>query len=181
MASIDQTIAKIRSFQSLPKGWYYGDGDAIGYDMREKAILFVRIAEENGVSRADAFPNVDGQVGVSFYIGRKTLAIILELDGTYNVIEDIQNTIVSDLYEISETEAKLRLWEFSQGNRIMSVSSTLNIGSVSAIDSTRLLLSVLQNQRKTPTEEFRSSQQSASEVQINPFASISDTTILQVL
>lgn len=176
MASIQQTIAKIRSFQSLPKGWYYGEGDAIGYDMREKAIDFTCDAEKYGIERADAFPGADGEIALSFYVGEKTLAIRIETDDTFSVIEDFKNKIISDSYEINEGEAKSKLWEFSPAKRITSALSTFGIGNRSATDSHLLRLIALQ-QRMIQKEAFPSSRQSASQIRISLYASISDTTI----
>ena len=176
MASIQQTIEKIRSFQSLPKGWYYGEGDAIGYNMREKAIAFTRVAEKYGIERADAFPGADGEIALSLYVGEKTLAIRLEIDGSFSIIEDFKNKIISDCYEINEGEAKLKLWEFSPASRITSALSTFGIGNQSAGDLHLLRLIALQ-QRMIQTEAFPSSRQNVFRTRISPYASISDTTI----
>ncbi len=174
MASIEQTKSKIRSFQFLPKGWHYGEGDSIGYDMRERAIDFLRLAERYDIKNVDAFPSPDGQIGLSFYISQRTLAITLELDGTYNVIEDIKNKIIFDAYEISETEAKFKLWEFSLTMQILSASSTLDIMNLSAADFIILYSSAVQN-KKTQNKEYPSFPSNVLEIDIDCFANTSST------
>ena len=148
MASIEQAIAKIRSFQTLPTGWYCGDGGPIGFDMRERAFRVVRLATKYGIRRADAFPGADGQISVSFYDGNRTLAIRMEVDETYSSIEDISNKVITDFYELSEAEATQKLWEFSQANRILSALSTSGFGNQSKIDSVMLHLLALQQQKE---------------------------------
>lgn len=176
MASIAETIAKIRSFQTLPVGWHFGDGGPIGYDQRERAIGFVRLATKYGIRRADAFPGVEGEIGVSFYDGVKTLAIRLEINDSYSFIIDESNKILEDDYEVSRSRVEVKLWEFSQTNRIMSELSTLDIGSPSKTDF-RILLSLVHHWKMVAASH--QSLQNALPGQETPFATISDIGIPQ--
>ena len=179
MPSMLDTRAKIDSFQSLTKGWHYGTGKTIGLKLRQIAISFIEFAEQNGISRSDAFPGENGEIGLSFYRGKGTLAITLEPDNTFHVITDINNEIIDEFYEIDEPEAKLKLWEFSHQSRSSSTSSIFPNGRLNDGGLAMLRLSARQRQQ-TPTEEYPQFPQNVLEVRPQPYVATSPYTTIQI-
>lgn len=61
------TIEKINSYRSLPKGWHYGEGQAISNEVIECALSIQKGLKEQGLGFTDAFPGLNGEVRVTAY------------------------------------------------------------------------------------------------------------------
>ena len=96
----------------------------------------------------------------------------------YHAIEDVNNRIVDENYEISAVEARGKLWDFSHAKRIMSALSTLSIGNQNATDFRTMLLTALKHREMAHPAEYPSSQQFAFVNTEESFANIYDNIIL---
>ncbi len=83
--TVPRASAKLNSFRSLPKGWHYGQGDAIANDVLTNAEKVVRYLVMSGFSRTDAFPGVGGEVQVTGYNGGNFLSVDVNTDGSFDV------------------------------------------------------------------------------------------------
>jgi len=134
MPTIEQTIQKVRNFAKLPVGWHYGEGGPINTSFIERMEKFLSIASGWGIEEANAFPGVDGQIELTFYLGNKTFAFMFETDNSVSITEEIKGNIISDVYEQPYGVAEEKLWELSQKTQIIYDSSTLDIGTPERID-----------------------------------------------
>lgn len=174
MPTINQTIQKIRSFAQLSEGWHYGEGVPVNPNSGEKAERFLLTAEAWGIEEANAFPGIDGEVELTFYLGDKTFAFLFELDGTVSITEERGDKIISDVYEQPYQVAEQKLWELSQKMQTIYVSFTLDIGT-RVIKDLGQRLSVAHPKKKIRNAGSRSSQYPVYWRQKEPSASTSDT------
>lgn len=61
------SIDKLMSFASLPRGWYFGRGDAIPAAVVKDASAILRDGHAYGFTASDVFPGAEGEVLVTFY------------------------------------------------------------------------------------------------------------------
>lgn len=124
MPTIAETISKVNSFVELPEGWHYGEGVSPTVEICQNATKLLRVADFLGITRANAFPGVDGQIQVNFYIEKDVLEFTLELDGTITIAEDEGNNQVGFKEGASWNTAFAKLREFSEKIWDSSESST---------------------------------------------------------
>lgn len=124
MPNIIDTIKKIKDFVKLPSGWRFGEGGAISDEKIDFAERLVRYAEENGISRANAFAGADGEVLVSFYIDNYTIDLTLEADGSITFAKDFEDEQITFIPNLRSNDAYEKIWEFSQKIQNTSESFT---------------------------------------------------------
>src|SRR6266542_209927 len=88
MPTIQETIQKIREFADLLNGWHFGEGAPFSQQRVEQAILFVNYGRLLGVTRANAFPGVRGEIEIRFYEDERMLEITIEADNSLTIAED---------------------------------------------------------------------------------------------
>ncbi len=114
MPTIAQTIEKVNDFTELQPGWHFGEGVTPEERIREKAIQFLRYGEYMGITRANAFPGVDGQIQITFYYEDSMLELNIEADGTVTIAEDEGREQIYFKEGASEIDARTKLREFSE-------------------------------------------------------------------
>ena len=178
MPTINQTIRKINSFAGLPIGWHYGDGEPPSTQIIEDAENFVRLANLFGLSEANAFPGVDGQIELTFYVNEYTYAFMFEINGTISIVKEKIGEIIWDEYEQSYAVALDKLWTISQENQTTSDSFILGIGT-QKISDLGLHSSNDPQPSKTRKEVSRLYQLNVSKKVNEAFVNISDTFTAQ--
>ncbi len=86
--SVSPAERKIRDFAKLPSGWHFGAGAPPESAIIDAASALVRDLVVLGFTKNDAFPGIEGEIGVSAYSGDETLEIIVEIDGSYTFARD---------------------------------------------------------------------------------------------
>jgi hypothetical protein len=174
MPTINQTIQKINNFALLPAGWHYGEGEAPDSQLIEDAENFLRLAEGWGISEANAFPGIDGQIEITLYVKEKTFAFMFDIDNTFSITEEVKGKIVSDIYEQPYRVAEDKLWDISQENQIISDSSISDIGTQETKDL-ELPVSSVPQRKETRLEVSRLFRLNASKTVNSQFVSIYHT------
>lgn len=174
MPTINQTIRKINNFVYLPAGWHYGEGESPDSQIIEDAENFLRLAEGWGISEANAFPGIDGQIELTFYVKEKTFAFVFDIDNTFSITEEVKGKIISDIYEQPYKVAEDKLWDISQENQTISDSSTYGIG-IQEIKDLELPVSSVPQRKETRLEVSRLFRQNASKTVNAQFVSIYHT------
>ena len=162
MPNITDTIRKLRSFEHLPKGWRFGEGDSISKEKIKSAVRLVEDAESVGILRANAFAGGEGELLISFYIGDDSIEITLEADGSITLAEDCGNEQIDFIENLRPDEAYDKIWEFSE--RIVATSelytpktTTLKPAHLRASVSNRPLMAGLasfrRNVRRQPVKQ----------------------------
>lgn len=172
MPTINQTIKKVKGFARLVNGWHYGEGTPAVPEIIKLAENFLLKAEDWGLIEANAFPGIDGQIELTFYVKDKTFAFTFDLDNTFSITEETAGNIISDIYGQSYKVAEETLWQISLENQTISGSSTLDIGIQETKDLEPLPSSGHQ-QNKTPYEVYLLSRQNASQRASERFVNIS--------
>jgi hypothetical protein len=127
--TIKKTIEKVEGFANLSKGWRFGKGDAIDQEKRFFAVRLLEYASQYEITRANVFALADGGLLISFYIGKHTLDLTLEADGTLTTAEDFEDEQVSFLDKLCLTDAYDKIWEFNQNTLESSIQTTTNQNS----------------------------------------------------
>ena len=127
MPTIQETIQKIREFADLPNGWHFGNGVAPPQPMIEQAILFVNYGRLLGLTRANAFPGVNGEVEIRFYEGERMLETTIEADNSLTIAEDRNDTQTAFDEGMSVTHAYERISAWT--------SSDLSIASIMILNA----------------------------------------------
>jgi len=128
------TINKLRSFSELQCGWHFGVGRTPAQELISTATAFIQFARENGITRTNAFPGIEGQVQVTFYNQELTLEITLERDGSITIAEDRGNDQLFLEERVTSAEAYSRLLKFTEQICDSSESFIANIGTKNVAD-----------------------------------------------
>ena len=113
MPSITNTIDKIRSFTELSQGWHFGEGVPLSCAFAERAVALVRRAGVLGIQRANAGPDENGGVQVTFHHNDDMLEINLEADDSLSVALDQDDVQVAFRDNVTLGYALFRLKQFS--------------------------------------------------------------------
>lgn len=92
MPTTEQTFKLLDEFAKLPAGWHYGEGCAPRFETLKGAREFLSRAVSLGATATNAFPGVDGEIALTFYLGKKYLEVVFELNDTFTVTEEIETT-----------------------------------------------------------------------------------------
>lgn len=79
---IAATTEKIREFKNLPQGWHYGRGIPPSDATIENAIELNIEAANNGFTKTNAFPGIEGEIQFTIYPGETYLEFTLEINGS---------------------------------------------------------------------------------------------------
>jgi hypothetical protein len=151
-APTDPTASKIRSFGSLPKGWHFGDGKAIGERVINVALSWVEFLRDRGINDIDVAPSESGAILMACTVGRRYTEIILEPKGAFTVARDRENG--QAIYErgLSEEQAKNLISQLSRGTWSTFAGFTPANISHSTGDFTAMLFVI---PHKVPAVPFR--------------------------
>jgi len=143
MPDIVTTIEKARSFSELERGWHFGEGVPPSQECIEQAVRFLGYAEQSGITRANAFPGISGQVEVTFYNADNMLEITIETDGSITIAEDSGREQVYFAENRSRFDAYQKIEEFSPNVWLSSDLFIVNITTpnVSGVFQAKLLTS----------------------------------------
>ncbi|MFV1980884.1 MAG: hypothetical protein ACC655_07005 [Rhodothermia bacterium] len=76
---------KIRSFEHLPNGWHFGEGEPVSGPQIERALAVLDIGRTLGL-KSDAFATENGNVIVSFYDGEKSIDVEVCGDNVFSLV-----------------------------------------------------------------------------------------------
>ncbi len=126
MPSIIETFDLIDTFSKLPKGWNFGEGVPAASVSLEQSRELLRIAYILGHKEADAFPGIDGEVQVCFYVEDDTLEITTEINGTLTVTVEKgdETSLFKEKVSLTEVIKILKDFTYNQCRSYVSSIST---------------------------------------------------------
>lgn len=75
---------KLVSFAKLPRGWSHGEGEPMTPGVLRKIRPLVSLALAMPFE-ADVFPGLNGEAAITFYNGDRSVEVIVNVDGAYDV------------------------------------------------------------------------------------------------
>jgi hypothetical protein len=109
---ISATIRKIRQFQNLPSGWYYGAGIAPSRETINIALGLVTKSINAGFNENNAFAGPDGEIQVTVYHGNTYLEFTVDPDLSIRFVRENGDTEVERVPDLSLDNALTRLEDF---------------------------------------------------------------------
>jgi hypothetical protein len=85
MPNFRETIELLDEFAVLPKGWHYGDGDALPSDRIETAKLWITFFKGAGFSRFNAFPGLNNEIRLRVYHTDLMFEVFFETDNSIDI------------------------------------------------------------------------------------------------
>ncbi len=127
--NFQKTVNKIQGFSNLPRGWYYGEGEAPSKDAINLALKLNEQAFANGFNKTDAFPGINGEIQVTAYFDLFFIEMTIE-----------RNEEISYLFEFNKEEIEYRenLSYFEMVKKIMQFKGPLWALSTQSITTTTI-------------------------------------------
>ena len=129
------TLAKVKSFAKLQKGWCYGMGDALSSKVIDYATEWLITFFRQGFAESNVFPGADGEILLSIYVGEANLDLTVYPDGEASLVAEVGSTEVFHLPKCSVAQindgikvALAVIWN-------MSVFSTPNTSIIAGVAS----------------------------------------------
>jgi hypothetical protein len=127
MSNIMETMNKVANFQSLPKGWSFGEGVPLSNQNFRRGLVLLTLADIAQIGRTDASLGDDGELQLIFNFNTFSAAFTLETDGTASVTIDKRGKIISQYEGLSDKQAASTLWEMVQ-NVELTLESSISAG-----------------------------------------------------
>lgn len=133
------TKRKIDGFRTLPDGWYYGEGKAIPDQICDVGVAVLQEMHLLGLTRTDAFPGPGGELMVAAYHGKHCIEVVIEKNGHYQIVHEINGDEIWMDKVIGERSVKSllrqRAWEIFGKEWRSYDSSTTSTSTINAVAS----------------------------------------------
>lgn len=139
MPTIEETEDKIRGFVMLPDGWHYGEGRAPSKMVIYQALLLCTEARSIGFDESNAFPGIEGEIMITFYLGTTYLELSLENNGTITFVHEEDTKEIKYEEGLSFDEVVSRLEDFKWA---ISAYYTTNTTTLSEKNLKAMLLKI---------------------------------------
>lgn len=125
--------AKIKGYGSLRPGWHYGEGVTPPDSNIQTALKLHDTFLDEGFTRTNAFPGVDGEVRVTAYHNQYYLELTVEVDGSITFVYESGDEEIAYEENLSPTQAnakiKYRGRKWTLSDLSISDGSIMNVGA----------------------------------------------------
>ncbi len=105
----DRARRKVLEFASLSEGWCYGQGDRISEETVRTALVLTEYALTSGIGRTNAFPGLNGEITVVFYVEDDDFEFTIETDGRISFLHEHDgDTIEEELLTLPAARQKIQ-------------------------------------------------------------------------
>lgn len=165
LQSNSASLEKLASFYKLNHGWMFGRGVPTNHSVYTRAKSVILFLENNGWS-TDVFPGESGEVLISLSRLEDDFEIILELDGTATLIQELEGRDIERWGGISDNEA-LDILLFPRSSWFTSDYSIHRIGSAKRTDLTGWHSETAQRRRQVSPLLIRGAQKGTQDLYVN--------------
>lgn len=109
--TVDLASEKINQFSRYPDKWHGGEGESFSQEIIDKSLLVVNRIKKLGFDVVDAFPSIDGTIGIYSCYSENHIDIEVKDSGLFRLI--IENNKFEEFFnqEFELTQLYLKLLE----------------------------------------------------------------------